>query len=261
MSRRLRLAFIVSWAAIVLMALPAFAQEDFFPGWRSRSWPQSSQAQELNGWRLVVDPGHGGSETGACPETPVCEKEFNLAISLKLRAMLEARGAQVVMTRTGDTTVSLDERIAISNSSGAHRFLSVHINSATNTSARGIETWVDADGVDPNKMPTTAQVWQDYAQTIHTNLMSGARSIDAAIPDRGLKFSGITPPWNGSRIRVIRSDLNRRPSALVEVGFMSNATDFALLLRDDYQYAVAQGLAQAFIEHASVYKPQDGVLN
>lgn len=257
MASRSRVASLLIVALWIATALSAHAQDDFFPGWRSRSWPQGPTA--LEDWRIVIDPGHGGSDSGACPGTTVCEKEFNLAISSKLNAILRAYGATVLMTRTGDQTVSLDERINFANSNNAHRFLSVHINSAS-ASARGIETWVDAPGTDPTVNPTTAHVWLAYAQTIHNNLIQGAHTIDSSMPNRGLKYSGTTPPWNPGRIRVIRSDLNNSPATLVEVGFMSNATDFALLLRDDYQYAVALGMARGFLDHAAEFTPEDGVL-
>lgn len=261
MLRRASLTLLMA-LLIAAAALPVLAEDSFFPGWRSRIWPQAvppPQPGELTGWRIVIDPGHGGTESGACPSGLVCEKVFNLAISLKLQGILEEYGAEALMTRTTDTTVTLQDRVNFANSVGAHRFLSVHINSAGAT-ARGIETWVDADGVDETKNPGKAGVWRAYAQTIHDNLISGARTIDPSMPDRGLKYSGITPPWNGSRIFVIRSDQNKSPAALVEIGFISNSTDYALLLRDDYQYAVAHGMANGFLEHARDYRPQDGVL-
>lgn len=261
MVRRSRLTWLLFAALWAVLAFASHAEEDaFFPGWRSRSWPQVPALTgpgPLDGWRLVIDPGHGGEDSGACPGTAVCEKEFNLAISQKLNAILQTYGATVLMTRTSDQTVALDDRINFANANKAHRFLSVHINSATAT-ARGIETWVDADGTNPSVNPA-AEVWRSYAQTIHNNLIQGARSIDSTVPDRGLKFSGTTPPWSPGRIRVIRYDLNNSPAALVEIGFISNATDYALLLRDDYQHAVAFGMAQGFLHHAADFNPEDGV--
>lgn len=259
MALRSRMTWLLIATLWVAVAFAAHAQEDFFPGWRSRSWPQSQQSLALDGWRVVLDPGHGGDDSGACPGTAVCEKEFNLVISSKLNSILKSHGATVLMTRTGDQSVSLDDRISFANANAAHRFLSVHINSAS-SAARGIETWVDAPGTDPAVNPTTAHVWKAYAETIHNNLVQGAHSIDPTMPNRGLKYSGITPPWNSGRIRVIRSDLNKSPAALVEIGFMSSATDYALLLRDDYQYAVAHGMAQGFLNHAAQFNPEDGVL-
>lgn len=246
---------------VTLFIAPLAAADDFFPGWRSRSWPQTPPP--LVGWNLVIDPGHGGKDGGAgsCSGTSICEKVFNLAISQKLESILTTYGANVSMTRTADVDMTLDERIAFSNNAGAHRFLSVHINAA-GSAARGIETWVDAPGVDTTLNPTTAAVWRAYAQTVHDNLVIGARTIDSTIPNRGLKFSGTTPPWGPGqgRIRVIRSDLNNSPAALVEVNFISNSADYALLLRDDYQLAVAHGMSQGFLDHAEEYGPQDGLL-
>lgn len=255
-----RMACVVIVAAMLSFSTLVLAQDDFFPGWRSRSWPQtphSSTVGPLTGWHLVIDPGHGGTEPGASG-FGIQEKVFTLAIGKRVEALLQNEGAQVTMTRTEDVTVSLQERVDLANSSGAHRFLSVHINACCGAS--GIETWVDAPGTDKTQHPTTADVWKAYAQAIHTGLVAGARTIDASVKDRGVKYSGTTGPWNPSRIFVLRDDRINIPSALVEINFIDTASDHALLIRDDYQQAVAIGITQGFLQHAQDYNPQDGLL-
>ncbi len=96
----------------------------------------SGQAGELplQGRTVCIDPGHGGGESGAVYQKKgrngwtLIEKEINLDVALNLRAKLEAAGATVVMTREGDSTVSLGERVVTCNGSGADITVSVHTN-------------------------------------------------------------------------------------------------------------------------------------
>ena len=92
--------------------------------------------------RIVVDPGHGGHDPGAVGPNGVREKDVVLAIGLKLRELLkEELGLDVVMTRSTDVFIPLEERTAIANKVNADLFVSVHANAAQNRSAAGIETY------------------------------------------------------------------------------------------------------------------------
>jgi len=92
--------------------------------------------------RIVVDPGHGGHDPGAVGATGLQEKDVVLAIGLRLREMLiEELGVDVVMTRSNDIFIPLEERTAIANKVNADLFLSVHANAAPNRQATGIETY------------------------------------------------------------------------------------------------------------------------
>ena len=90
--------------------------------------------------RIFLDPGHGGKDPGATGNG-LQEKDLTLAIALQVGKLLSAQGADVLYSRTGDVFVDLPERAAMANRLGAHVFVSIHINSATNTAARGIETY------------------------------------------------------------------------------------------------------------------------
>ena len=92
--------------------------------------------------RIVVDPGHGGHDPGAVGYTGLQEKDVVLSIGLKLRDLLkEELGLDVVMTRSTDVFIPLEERTAIANKVNADLFISVHANAAPNRSASGIETY------------------------------------------------------------------------------------------------------------------------
>ncbi len=99
----------------------------------------------LDGVRIVVDPGHGGSDGGAYANQLV-EREVNLDIALRLRAILVGRGAQVRMTREArEPNLPLSSRTGMANAWPAHMLISVHNNAAANTAARGLTTiWGNA---------------------------------------------------------------------------------------------------------------------
>lgn len=226
-------------------------------GWRSRTFPVTPESvlnpkPLLTGWVIVVDPGHGGKDPGAVNyNLNVYEKDFNLAISLKLKNKLQTVGATVKMTRDNDVSLEIAERRTFTNNANAHRFVSIHINAATPT-AEGIETWVDSDA---NK------VWLDYALSLHNNTIKAAQSYDPTIKDRKVKYSGITGPYNdGKKIGVIRYDILKSPAALLELNFISNDKEANRLLRDEYQNRLAEGILEGFLEHAKQYKKEDGLV-
>lgn len=92
--------------------------------------------------RIVIDPGHGGHDPGAVGQSGLQEKDVVLSIGLKLREKLQKElGLDVVMTRSTDVFIPLEERTAIANKVGADLFVSIHANAAPNRNASGIETY------------------------------------------------------------------------------------------------------------------------
>ena len=259
-------------ALVCLLLLVVFGvQPANAAAWRSRVWPETPEGitkphadvtepdpdpdvpLALQGWIIVLDPGHGGSDPGAVnSRLDLQEKNINLAVAGFLKGMLQDLGANVKMTRTADEELSIAERRNYSNAQNAHRFLSLHVNSAGNTAAWGIETWVDTDA---------NQIWKDYAQTLHNYTVAKAKTYDSDTPDRKLRYSGFTPPCDGGKkIVVIRYDSINAPAALIEMGFISNDAEANRLARSDYQKLLAEGMAEGFVEHAKQYKKEDGVI-
>ena len=114
----------------------------------ARPRSQSSAAPGIDGKRIVLDPGHGGSDTGAIGPTGVTEKSIALRIAKRLKVLLEAEGAEVILTRTEDTEVSpkkaqatdveeLQARCDIANQNAADIFLSIHLDAFSGPEAHG----------------------------------------------------------------------------------------------------------------------------
>jgi len=91
---------------------------------------------------IVVDPGHGGQDTGACGSTGILEKDITLDIGQRLAALLRSTGATVLMTRDDDSYPTLRQRVALAEENRAHIFISIHVNAApTRNQLRGTETY------------------------------------------------------------------------------------------------------------------------
>ena len=181
------------------------------------------------GHTIVLDPGHGGSDSGAVGYTGIREKDVAFAVSLRTEGLLRRAGAEVVMTRTEDVDVShagssapqeLQARVDVSlTHPEAELFLSVHCNSFTNPDAHGMETYyypkTDAD--------------ERFATLLNEELAAAG-----GLHNRGVKYA---------RFYVLRH--TEIPASLVELGFLSNPDEEALLANADYQEKLAQALFHA----------------
>ena len=107
-------------------------------------------------YKVFIDPGHGGVDNGAV-QNGVLEDEINLQISKKIEAKLKAKGVEVKMSRYDDTYLSLTDRTYMANKEGSDVFVSIHQNSATNSSAKGIETYYYSTRQDSKELATDIQ--------------------------------------------------------------------------------------------------------
>ncbi len=209
--------------------------------------------------RIVLDPGHGGKDPGAVGKKGTREKDINLAVCLKLKQLLERElGVTVLMTRSDDRFVSLGDRTRFANENKADLFVSVHTNASTKRSIKGMETYYlsaavssDARAVEAlendvvelyegkgekQKYDDLAFILSDLSQTEHLensnnlaffvqqNLVAGSKS-----EDRGVKQANFY---------VLRGAF--MPSILIEMGFISNADEEALLANPKYQDRLAR---------------------
>jgi len=178
---------------------------------------------------IVLDAGHGGSDPGAVNGTRL-EKDDNLNLALAVQSRLREQGQNVIMTRSTDIFVPLIERSAISNRSQADLFVSIHRNAAASPAANGVENFTY---INPTPKETR------YAQTVLDEVVrAGVQS------DRGVKRGNFV---------VLRNTV--APGMLLEMGFISNEKDNALLDQnfDAYADAITRGilisLGESYIAH------------
>ena len=178
----------------------------------------------------MLDAGHGGYDGGASGNG-IIEKQLNLDVTLALKEKLENAGAIVHLTRSSDVYISLDERAALSKKVGADIFVSIHANSAT-PSAHGAETYYSGQPYngETNPFPTESMLLATYIQN---HLVS-----ETNMYDRNAKHGGYI---------VLRR--NSVPSALVELGFITNASDAAKMKQSNYKYQAAEGIYKGILEY------------
>ena len=194
--------------------------------------------------RIMIDPGHGGSNPGARGQT-LLEKEVNLAVARQVAARLRAAGFDVVMTRDDDSEPRLTERSALVRSVNADLFVSIHQNAATNRNAAGIETFcVTPPGAENPDDPMSRRKNDCPGHRFERNSLRLAAGIQSRLLqntgalDRGVKRA---------RFWVLR--MSDCPAVLVECGFISNAGEEQKLARDDYREQLAEAIASGILQY------------
>jgi len=177
---------------------------------------------------IVLDPGHGAHDPGAS-SNKVTEKSITLKVALLVEAKLKNAGANVIMTRSNDTYLTLEQRTEFAKKNYAETFISIHVNSATSTSAKGTETYFDSS-TNANSAESKA-----LATLIQKNLVKNANMTDRGVKDE--------------RFYVIRN--NNVASVLIELAFISNADDFKKLTSDSYLEIFAESIYQGLVQYYS----------
>lgn len=179
----------------------------------------------LSGFTVILDAGHGGRDPG-CVRNGVYEKNVNLSIVLRTKAMLEAQGATVLLTRPDDTFVSLEYRYCFENIHPEAVFVSIHCNAiGGNSSLSGMSAYCYTPGNEKSF---------DLAACVY----SGALYATGA-KDRGIKTL--------SDIKVVY--YSTIPSVLIETGYLSSSAEFPLLTSPDYQDTIATGITNGILTY------------
>ena len=196
---------------------------------------------------VVVDCGHGGDDRGAIGKSGLCEKEVTLAVGTLLKTALEMMGIKVLMTRSTDATRALDERTLMANQCAADLVISLHANYAARGSVRGIETYSlskqvhglksisDPEGLSCLRTCINARVacGACAASIIHKELCSCVTPYDPDTVNRGAK-QAIAQLLLGTQASAV----------LIEMGFVSNPEEEALLALPAYQRVMVEGICR-----------------
>lgn len=222
--------------------------------------------------RIVIDPGHGGSDFGATGKDNIYEKDVVLDIALRLRAAIQQRmkDVEVILTRDSDRFIPLEERTAIANSRQADLFISIHTNSSPSSLASGVETYFlsrDASKeeleVATRENATTSRnvndlldllqqialnnkvaESRDFAQHVQTNLVNGLTRVN---PHSGLNRGVKKAPF----VVLVGTSM---PSILAEVSFISYPKDADALRTIEFRQTIAESLfsgIQSYVETLS----------
>ncbi|MDR2398684.1 MAG: N-acetylmuramoyl-L-alanine amidase [Spirochaetaceae bacterium] len=223
---------------------------------------------------IVVDPGHGGKDTGAVGNhtikgkpVRVQEKDLVLKISKDLHSRLSRSfpDKQVLLTRDKDTFISLDDRVAIANGiplkdNEATVFISIHANASFNKHVRGYEVWYlnpeyRRTLIDQSKYKDVQEVIPILNAMLEEEFTSESIRMAESILKRFDETLGGDFPSRGIKEEewfVVRNA--RMPSVLVELGFLSNETDVTLLTDDAYLQHFSEALHKGIMDFVSEFE-------
>ena len=242
----------LAFAPTVVKGLFAISQADFNCYLEPILRPQLMPKRNV--MRIVIDPGHGGKDPG-CKGGTTFEKNINLIIATRLAQLLAAKGYTVAMTRTTDTYLTLKQRVNLATRFKPDLFISLHCNAVDSTTVRGIEVYCATPQNTPasdSKVVSTrlckANSYDKQNAYLAYQLQKQLVNL-LKVPDRGVKHK---------RYAVI-TDMST-PCVLIEMGFLTNPTDRALLNTPAHQLKLATAVANAVDTYKAVLAPQKPVL-
>jgi N-acetylmuramoyl-L-alanine amidase len=225
--------------------------------------PQAKAQQPVR--KIVLDPGHGGKDPGAIGVGGIAEKDIVLAVAKKLANKLrQEMGVQVILTRTDDRFIALEDRTAIANAQEADLFVSLHMNASSNSEARGLETYYLDKTTDEASLRLAARenatsrknvsdlqfILSDMVQNLKLedsislahhlqhSLVDGLSKNIAEVKDLGVK-KALFYVLVGARM----------PSVLVEMFFITHKTEGRAMSEENYQDAVVDALYDGIVKY------------
>jgi N-acetylmuramoyl-L-alanine amidase len=221
--------------------------------------------------RIVLDPGHGGLQTGARAESGATEKEITLDLALRLRRLLRNASVEVLMTRETDVTMSLEQRVAFANARRADVFVSIHVNWISRLEVRPVETYHVGPTDDPAVLELAGAENRDsgyslgayrrlleriyiderrhesraFAGRINAELYRALSAVNPWLENRGVKMAPFAV--------LVGTEM---PAILVEVSCLSNEQEVELLTTDDYRAEIAAALLRGIQSYS---RDLDGV--
>ena len=226
--------------------------------------------------RVVLDAGHGGHDEGATGPSGLREKDLVLDVAKLLAGRLRKRGVTVVMTRTSDEFLSLEERTAVANDAHADLFLSIHANASSSRKPQGIETYfASLDATDDDARATAER--ENSAFGAAAPQFGNADPLAAILGDliesqhlqESSEFAKIAQNRLGDVDRVPSRGVKQAPfvvlmgvqmpASLVEIGFLTNPEDEKFLRRRRQREALADALADAVMAFGKRYDARRGV--
>ncbi|MDR2029654.1 MAG: N-acetylmuramoyl-L-alanine amidase [Treponema sp.] len=227
---------------------------------------------------IIVDPGHGGRDAGAVgthtiqgKQVRVVEKDITLKVSLDLHSRLSAAypDKRVLLTRSGDTYPTLEDRVVIANSvplkeNEAIVFISIHANASFNKAARGYEVWYLSPDyrrtvIDRSKYADSAEVIPILNAMLEEEFTTESIMIAQSILKQFEETLGSSVPSRGIKAEewfVVRNA--RMPSVLVELGFVTNEEDALLMTDGGYLQKFSEALYKGITDFVTIFERSGG---
>jgi len=251
------------------VALPCKFKEQVLDSLFKERYPERQIALPLSRIKkIVIDAGHGGKDPGTIGKLGLREKDVNLDIAKRLSKLLRADGIGVVMTRSVDSFIPLERRVAIANDSGTDLFISIHSNANRVRSLNGLEVYYISPNVSDSKralycaqnaalnldkscfasnpsLNLKAILWDMIHTSNRAESVRLARGVCSAIDNNlNTKVLGI----KGASFYVLKGA--RIPAILIETGFLSNYQEERLMKNVYYRQQIAESIEQGIQKYA-----------
>lgn len=227
--------------------------------------PSITQQLGLKVRKIVLDPGHGGKDPGAIGRGGLKEKDVTLKIGKMLRETLASRlESKIVMTRTTDVFIPLEERTAIANSQDADLFVSIHINASPRRAASGVETYTlglsnseEAKRIAARENATSTRSVSDL-EFILNDLIKTAKTNDsvrlaASVQDK--LVAGLRAKYKSTKSNGVKGAPfyvlvgTKMPAILIEVSYISNPDEEKRLQDERYLKEVVEGITTGLLKY------------
>src|SRR5436309_13902059 len=194
---------------------------------------------------VVLDPGHGGQDSGAMCGG-VLEKDLTLDVARRIDRLLDSEGIATLMTRLGDTYVSLADRAAFANRIRNCIFVSIHFNEGNKPVASGVETYYAPHQIAAGSSLASwlPFLWRPLSDSPNPESQNLGGFVQEALVARTRAINRGTQPGQFYVIANVTS-----PAVLIEGGFLTNKEDISKLASEDYRDQIAAAVADGILRY------------
>jgi N-acetylmuramoyl-L-alanine amidase len=245
---------LVAWMGLGLMAV-SFAWLQWT--WKPGVYKQTRREAARGPFSVVVlDPGHGGHDSGATV-AGVLEKDLTLDIAQRLDRLLQAQGLVTVMTRVGDSYVSLADRASLTNRVPDCVFVSIHFNEGNKQVSSGIETYYAEHQM--SATPTLVSWLPFFQPTANEGPNLQSQSLAGFIQEALVARTNAVNRGTKTQQFFVIANV-RHPAVLVEGGFLSNKEDIARLSSVEYREQIAAAVSEGIIRYRDLLQQHQATL-
>jgi len=242
---------ILAWLGLLLMAA-SFVWLQLLPRTATFSLTTQKPASEQPFALVVIDPGHGGLDSGTM-KGGMIEKDLTLDVARRAERLLQSRGLATMLTRADDSYVSLVARAAIANEQPNCIFISIHFDEAGRPAATGVETYYAARQA---SIPERLMSWLPFLQKAALeSANSESQSLASFIQEELVAHTqAVNRGTKPQQFFVIANVL--RPSVLVEGGFLTNKDEVTKLATENYREQIAAAISDGVVRYRDVLQQQ-----
>jgi len=229
----------------------SFHQEKRTAGYKESKATQPQAAKPFT--VVVLDPGHGGKDSGAMCGG-IMEKDLTLDIARRVDRLLDSEGVATLMTRVGDSYVSLADRAAFGNRAKESIFVSIHFNEDNKPVATGVETYYAAHQIDPGS--TFASWLPFFSRPLSSNSPKPESQSLAGFIQQALvaRTRSVDRGTQAKQFFVIANVTC--PAVLIEAGFITNKDELSKLVSEDYRDQLAAAVADGVLRYRDALSPR-----